>query len=401
MRFFTLLRFQYTRYGVREICAMLLIGIVFSSLSQAMAPLIYTFHLTNMVNASLPANTLYFNPYQRIGDILSDGSTPTDQKDTLNAAILAMFSSRGAIGVGRNTAYSVSNENSQTVTDYVGYNPDMIQFTTLPLMRGSWASMASETGDIPVVVGGAYRDQFDVDVGSLLLLNVGGGEVEPIACRVVGILNSEDMHYQMSYGETKPSVYSIAKLKHRFNSAYGENHDYFVIYPTARTRRAEAEEYAPGNLLFFPPEKLMQESDFSEQYGTFTRISQMVNRQYEMNLYTNSSHIVTAMAVILFCMMGLGGYALLQCVNQRKVITIYRLCGMSKKAVTALQISSILLLATVPGAMALCISPPIQDGYRMMDRTFFIVYAIVLLSILLPSVAIILTHNRRVEILGG
>ncbi|MEF9974769.1 MAG: hypothetical protein RR893_12680 [Clostridia bacterium] len=391
MRFLSLLRFQYSKYGVKELFMMLLTGFIVLALMDAMSPILYTLTVTNLASDSLPTNTVYFYPFDRMTRILAGLEGDARAKDEVAAYLEEATMHHKALGVGKTYLIESAYGPADAAIRYVGYNEDMVKFTTIPLLRGQWIDTNTALGEIPIVVGGAFRDQEGVDVGDVIPLDFAAEGDGVYPCRVVGILNRNDMYFDLAFGESDPTVYSIAQLYQWKDNTYNDGTDYIVVYPTKYFDERLKIDYSPGRLLFFSHDAQVSELNQGKRYGTYATLDEMIETQIKRNLHFNNGHIVTAIALFLFCLMGLGGYALLNNIRHNRMMAIYRICGMRRSYGIFLQILSLTLLVVVPAGISLCLLPRRLDNFAMLNGTLYAMFAIVLLTIWLPPIILIAT----------
>lgn len=394
MRFLSLLKYQYTKYGIKELFVMLLTGFIVITLMDALSPLLYTLTVTQMAKYSLPSKTAYFYPFDRITNILNGFAGDDEKRNALIAYMAESTANSGALGVGKTNVRRAGYNGVAAETIYVGYNQDMIKYTTLPLLSGQWSDMDRATDEIPIVIGGAYRDRQNVALGDTLQLDFAIGNGETYICRVVGILNSNDMYFNLSYGESDPTVYSIAELYQWLDNTHSDGTDYIVIYPTKPFEEIYDIEYSPGQLMFFEDNAQLDSLNMGKRYGTYTTLDDMIKTQVKRTVYLNKSSIVTTMALFMFCLMGLGGYSLLGIVRHGKMMAIYRICGMRRSYQTFLQVVAVFIMVAIPAGISLMWVPQRLGNYAMLNEIFYAVYAVVLMIILLPSVLLIMTGYR-------
>lgn len=390
MRFLSLLRYQYTKHGIKELFIMLLTGFIVITLMDVLTPLLYTLTVAQMAKASLPSKTVYFYPFNRISDLITNSEGEEKKNDTLIAYLAESIANSGAQGTGR-TVVSCAYGEAFEETVYVGYNQDMIQHTTLPLLCEQWPDMDSTTDEIPIIVGGAYRDQQNIALGDTLQFDFNLESGETYTCRIVGILNHEDMFFDLSYGESVPTVNSIAKLNQWLDNTHKDNTSYIVIYPTKPFEAICDIEYSPGQLMFFDESTQLDSLNAGERYGTYAKLDDMIKAQIKKDVLIYKSSIVTTIALFIFCLMGLGGYSLLNIVRHRKMMAIYRICGMRRAYQTFLQIAAVFIMVAIPVGISLMWVPQRLGNYAVLNGMFYAVYTVVMIIILLPSVLLILT----------
>lgn len=391
MRFLSLLKYQYTKYGVKELFVMLLTGFIVLTLMDALSPFLYTLTVAQMAKDSLPSKTAYFYPFDRITNILEGFDGDEEKRNALIAYMAESTANSGALGVGKTNVCRTGYGEGAAETIYVGYNQDMIQYTTLPLLSGQWSDMDGAADEIPVVVGGAYRDRQNVALGDTLQLDFALGNSETYTCRVVGILDRNDMYFNLSYGESDPTVYSIAELHQWLDNTHSDGTDYIVIYPTKPFEEMYDIEYSPGQLMFFKDNAQLDLLNAGERCGTYATLDDMIKTQIKRTVYLNKSSIVTTMALFMFCLMGLGGYSLLSTVRHGRMMAVYRICGMRRAYQTFLQIVAVFIMVAIPAGLSLMWIPRRLGNYAMLNGTFYAVYAVVLIIILLPSTLLIMT----------
>ena len=391
MRFLSLLKYQYTKYGIKELFVMLLTGFIVITLMDAFSPLLYTLTVTQMAKESLPSKTAYFYPFDRITNILIESEGDEEKENALISCMAESTANSGALGVGQTSVCRSEYSEAAAEIIYVGYNQDMIQYTTLPLLSGQWSDMDKASDEIPIVVGGAYRDRQNVALGDALQLGFALENGETYTCRVVGILNRNDMYFNLSYGESDPTVYSIAELHQWANNTQSDSTDYIVIYPTKPFEEIYDIEYSPGQLMFFEDNAQLDLLNTGERYGTYTTLDDMIKTQIKRTVYLNKSSIVTTIALFMFCLMGLGGYSLLSIVRHGKMMAVYRICGMRRSYQILLQLVAVFLMVAIPAGLSLMWVPRRLGNYAILNGTFCAVYASVLIIILLPPFLLIMT----------
>ena len=130
MRFLSLLKYQYTKYGMKELFVMLLTGFIVITLMDAFSPLLYTLTVTQMAKDSLPSKTAYFYPFDRITNILIESEWDEAKENALIACMTESTANSGALGVGQTSICRSEYSEAAAEIIYVGYNQDMIQYTT-------------------------------------------------------------------------------------------------------------------------------------------------------------------------------------------------------------------------------------------------------------------------------
>lgn len=308
MRFLSLLRYQYTKRGIKELFVMLLTGFIVITLMDVLTLILYTLTVAQMAKDSLPSKTVYFYPFNRISDLIIDAEGEEEPNDALIAYLTESIENSGAQGVGKMVVSSAYGE-AFDETVYVGYNQDMIRCTTLPLLRGQWSDMDSMADEIPIIVGGAYRDQKNIDLGDTLQFDLNLENGETYTCRVVGILNHEDMFFDLSYGESVPTVSSIARLNRWLDNTHKDITNYIVIYPTKPFEATCDIEYSPGQLMFFEDNARLDSLNTGERYSTYATIDNMIKAQIKKDMFMEKRRLFEKAVEEVASLTGCLGYA--------------------------------------------------------------------------------------------
>jgi hypothetical protein len=300
----------------------------------------------------------------------------------------------GALGIGKMRVFEGRYNNNGM--RYIGYNDDMIKYATVPLSQGNWIEK-NDSHEIPIIVGGAFRYDKNTRVGDVLQLKLQAGSEREYSCRVTGILNNNDMYFDISYGATDPSLYSIAIIYQWMVNTFDDGLDYIVIYPFDSIESNTEAEYSPGQLLFFEKNidatALTKELNTGKRYGVYSLFSDMTNEQIARSLRLNNDSIVMSIALFLFCLFGLGGFSILSNVRNKRLNAIYRICGMTKTYAMVIKLSAIFMIVAFPAAISLINLPNRLDNFAMLTWPVYIAFAAALLLILIPSILLIASES--------
>lgn len=393
MKHLVVLGKQYSRLLIRELVLMLMIVFILFSLFGALSPLFYSITLNRHVSSALPDNAIYFYPSARIvSSILMPDTLDTEnEQQSLEELINSVADKFAVSGIGKTCAYGIGRDNSGTGrdTNFVGYNDDLINFTSLPLDDGTWLSEHMEEEAVPIVVGGAFRDQDHLCVGDRLSVDfrVDGSKTD---CIVVGILNKDDMYFDLSAGETEPSTLSLAKLYRWEQDDPAAFDTGILIYPSSKVEESLWRITSPGCLFFFEgkQDQSSQADILSSlnQYGHSSVIPAMIKSEYMRIVHVYNGDMVTSFSLFIFCILGLGGYTILMLERNARVTQIYRACGMTKAYGTGLEMISVALLVILPACLTLTQLQNRLESYAVLNGVVYLCFVIMLVLILLPSV---------------
>ncbi len=396
MNLISLLRYQYSKYCFKELALMILTGFIMVTLLESVAPILYVFSMAELTKSALPATTLYFYPSTRISNMLLTSITATNDIESISSYIDQVHRDRGVAGIGKTAEWSVGGSDTDAqATHYVAYNEDMVRFASVPLQDGQWLDASVPAGFIPIIVGGAYRDQKKVDVGDTLQLSILWGDTHCM-CEgyVVGILNSDDMYLRLSYGATNPGLESIAVQYQWADNTEKNQSAPIIILPASALKEYVDIQYTPGSLLFFEHQADYEAMGTGEKYGTYATHTDMLASQLKITLLIHNSDLAATIALTLFATIGLGGYSMLTVIQQKRTMSIYRVCGMSKRNGMLLQLASTFMLVLIPAAVSLSQVPNRLGNFAKLDGTFYAIYSLLLVLILLPSVVFIIANDH-------
>lgn len=408
MKNFILILKQYTKSLVREGFLILLTFFIVLTLLDALSPLFYAMSLENTIKKSLPEDTAFFSPYDRMIQILMRPYGDDGKREELEMYLEEVDVESNAVGIGRTCVFNAtSSHNPSQVIKFIGYNSDMIHYSNVPLMDGLWLSEYSSDEFFPIVIGGAFRDKFDIKVGDNITLDFELNNHEFTECKVVGILDKNDMYFELMPGGSKPDIYQLATI---YQWAYNNvlpSTDAIVIFPFEKIKdniNLELFNYSSGKLLFF---KGMEQGDIANSmarynnYGRCTSIDDMITNRYIKTIDVNSDNIVTAITLFIFCVLGLGGYIILIFARNKRTMQIYRICGMSKLRGIAIQIYSLLFLIGVPSLIAFLMLPFRLPAYAILTGWVYLIFVLVLVFILIPPIFSIILVNSRLSFYIG
>ena len=394
MKHLIVLRKQYSRFFLRELVIMLMIVFILLALYGALSPLFYSITLNRYISSVLPENAIYFYPSVRIVDSIIMSTSPQDnenEQQSLEAMIDGMAEEFGVSGIGKTREYGIGPDWSGTgrETNFIGYNDDMIDFTSLPLAEGTWLDEHKEDEAVPVVVGGAFRDQDHLHVGDRLTIDfaANGSKTD---CVVVGVLNEDDMYLSIAAGATEPTTISLATL-YRWEQYVPEAFDYgILIFPSARVEELLLGFTSPGCLFFFDGEQAPSEQaallSELDQYGHSSTLPSLIRNEYRRIVDVYHGEMVTSFSLFLFCILGLGGYTILMLEKNTRTVQIYRVCGMTKTYGTGLEILSIALLVILPTCLTLLWLRGRLESFTILNGTVYLCFVLILVLVLLPSV---------------
>ena len=392
MKHLIVLRKQYSRLFLRELVIMLMIVFILLALYGALSPLFYSITLNRYISSVLPENTVYFNPSDRISYwIIMKPRDNETELQSLEAMIDGMADEFGISGIGKTREYGIGRDWSGTGrdTNFIGYNDDLIEHVSLPLAEGTWLSEHKEDEAVPVVVGGAFRDQDHLRVGDHLSIDfaANGSKTD---CVVVGVLNEDDMYLRIAAGATKPNTNSLASLYRWQQDDPEAFHEGILIFPSARVEELLLGFPSPGCLFFFDGEQepseqaaLLSELD---QYGHSGTLPSLIRNEYRRFVDVYHGEMVTSFSLFLFCILGLGGYTILMLEKNTRTVQIYRVCGMTKTYGTGLEILSIALLVILPTCLTLLWLRGRLESFTILNGTVYLCFVLILVLVLLPSV---------------
>ena len=402
MKHLIILGKQYSRLLIRELVIMLMIVFILISLFGALSPLFYSITLNRYISSALPDNAIYFYPSTRIlSSILTSDSLDTEnEQKSLEAMIDGIADEFAVSGIGKTRAYGIGRDWSGTSRDtkYIGYNDDLIEFTSLPLAEGTWLDEHKEDEAVPVVVGGAFRDQDHMRVGDRLSIDFAADGAKT-DCVVVGILNEDDMYLSISAGETNPSALSLARL-YRWEQDDPEAFDCgIIIFPSSRVEDHLLGIISPGCLFFFDEKRdtSIQADMLSSlnQYGHSGALPAMLKTEYMRIVHVYNGDMVTSFSLFLFCILGLGGYTILMLEKNTRIMQVYRVCGMTKVYGTGLEILSIALPVILPACLTITQLKSRLESYLVLNSTVYLCFILILIMIMLPSVIYCIFADKR------
>ncbi len=384
---------QYSRLLIRELVIMLMIVFILFSLFGALSPLFYSITLNRHVSSALPDNAIYFYPSTRIlsSILMSDSLDTEKEQQSLEELIDSIADVFAVSGIGKTRAYGIGRDSSGTGrdTEFVGYNDDLIDFTSLPLAEGTWLSEHKEEEAVPIVVGGAFRDQDHLCVGDSMTVDF-AADGNKTDCIVVGILNQDDMYFNIGAGETRPSTLSLAKLYRWEQDDPAAFDTGILIFPSSRVEERLLGITSPGCLFFFEGKQdQSSQADLLsalEQYGHSGALPSMIQNEYMRIVHTYNGNMVTAFSLFLFCILGLGGYTILMLEKNTRSVQIYRACGMTKAYGTGLEIFSIAFLVILPTCLTITQLKSRLESFFVLNGTVYLCFVLILVLILLPSV---------------
>lgn len=147
-------------------------------------------------------------------------------------------------------------------------------------------------------------------------------------------------------------------------------------------------DYSPARLLFYPDDWNRQSVgdclQALSQYGHYASLPQLESNDYQRALYANREHVVTAISLFIFSLLSLGGYTILNLINERRTMEIYHMCGMTKIRGAFIQIISTSLLIIIPAILALLSFPSLLETYAMLSWPAYTTFAVVIVLLLIP-----------------
>lgn len=399
MKHLIILGKQYSKLLIRELVIMLMIVFIMFSLLDALSPLFHAITTNQYVLSALPDNTVYFYPSNRILSLFmmpSDSQLAwmktSDNESSLEQKIDSITEEIAADGIGKTISYGIGGISSNTGRDtlFVGYNDDLIDFVSLPLAAGAWLSEHKDEDAVPIVVGGAFRDQDHLQVGDHISPDFAGDGSGQTDCIVVGILNKDDMYLSIEAGETEPSTFSLATLyKWEQNDSAALNKG-IIIFPGDRVEKPQEAFYSAGRLFFFNEgqDTSGQEEILStlNRYGHSKTIPEMIRNRYLRTVSINNNDVVISFSLFLFCILGLGGYTILMLEKNTRIMQIYRICGMTKAYGTGMEVLSIALMIIIPACLSLTQLKSRVGTFEVLNGMVYLCFVMILILILLPSV---------------
>lgn len=380
---------QYTRHFIKEAFLMVFAYFIILMLLYAVSPLFYTMSLNQSLKATLPANTVYFTPYDRMCNVLIGFYGTEEDRAELIDTLSKEVNASGAIGVGRAFLFeNIQPEYTNNVVKYIGYNDDLIKNIQIPLEEGVWLSAAPQTQHVPIIVGGSFRDQNHLQVGDVIDLNLDLYSADPYRCVIVGVLNHDDFYLDLAYGGTAPDANSVGVIYQWIYNNLVEATDALVIFPSECCKEMSDKDYSPARLLFYPDDWNRQSVgdclQALSQYGHYASLPQLESNDYQRALYVNREHVVTAISLFIFSLLSLGGYTILNLINERRTMEIYHMCGMTKIRGAFIQIISTSLLIIIPAILALLSFPSLLETYAMLSWPAYTTFAVVIVLLLIP-----------------
>ena len=402
MKCLIVLRKQYSRFFLRELVIMLMVVFILLALYGALSPLFYSITLNRQVSSALPDNAIYFYPSQRIlSSVVMNPFDSENEQRSLDAMIDGLADEFGVSGIGKTRSYGIGRDWSGTGrdTEYIGYNDDLIEHASLPLAEGTWLDEHMDDEAVPVVVGGAFRDQDHLRVGDRLSIDFAADGVKT-ECVVVGILNEDDMYLSIGVGQTMPSTLSLATL-YRWEWDDPEAFDTgILIFPSSRAEGRMLGFTSPGCLFFFDGGQNTSEREAMlsslDRYGHSGVLPEMIKNEYMRIVAVYNGDMVTSFSLFIFCILGLGGYTILMLERNTRITQIYRVCGMTKAYGTGMEILSVALLVILPAILTLVRLRGSLESYTILNGTVYLCFVMILALILLPSaIYCILAGKRR------
>ena len=393
MKHLIILRKQYSKLLMRELVIMLMIVFILFSLLGALSPLFHAILSNRYVSSSLPDNTIYFYPSDRVltSIMMSDTEAENGPQQSMEKQIDSISDEITASGVGQTTdVYMIGSDGSNTGRDtvFIGYNDDLIDFASLPLEQGTWLSEHKQDEAVPIVVGGAFRDKDHMRVGEHMTVCFAADDSKT-DCVVAGILNKDDMYFNISSGETDISTYSIASLYKWEQEDTAAFDNGIIIFPSSRVGN-RLSDYSPGYLFFFDegqnPSSQANILSYLNKYGHSSTIPEMMKNRYLRTVSVNNSDVVTSFSLFVFCILGLGGYTILMLEKNARVMQIYRICGMTKTYGTGIKIFTVALLVVLPSGLTLTRLQGRLEAFWVLNGVVYLCFVAALILILLPSI---------------
>ncbi len=395
MKLLYLLKYQYSNFFLKELALMVLSGFIIITLLGSAAPLLYVLSMSEMTKNSIPEFTLYFYPSTRISDLMASPVNQTNNREGIADYLDQLNQINGVVGIGKTATWSVGGKNPEVQpTTYIAYNEDMVRYTSIPLYAGQWLNAPVPEGRIPIVVGGTFREKDAVNIGDNLPVQIQiDNSYYAYEGYVVGIMNHDDMYLRLSYGATKPDLESIAVQKRWADNSSSSSAGGIIIFPASALDESIQIQYNPGSLLFFDELSSYKDMGTGEKYGTYATHAEMVRSQMVTTIRRHNSDIAATIALSLLATISLGGYSMLNISTQRRMISVYRICGMKKSTGMLLQITSSSVLVLIPALISISQIPRYTVDFARLDGRFFMVYGILLLTVILPSVIYIIVYN--------
>lgn len=385
MKLWYLIKRSFSTSFFREMIIICLSMYMIFSLTAVLIPIGDTQTTYKTIEDSFLTDTIYYQPSLRIGNILT-GMTLSDTQDVdvLRDEIAQSLSQiEGVVSIGETSHLTVPDVfgDDQSTALLVYYNQALRENTLPPLASGSWFTTENESGDyLPVVVGGTYRDS--CQVGDVFEATLDAQTDSTITCIIVGILDEQDLIYQLNYGATNPTLDSIAYMNQLTSLTDGG----IIIVPMEAVS-LYPEQQSVSKFLFLDSDYTatsIETAYEASSLGSFYSVQTMYKTVMNNLSYQYGKEIVIALALVLFGLFGLGGYTLLTSLQNERTIGIYYLCGMKRSTAILMQILTSVILTVIPVGLMLLLSPYYAERPILADNTtlfFCIVTTILILSL--------------------
>lgn len=399
MKTLYLVRKLYSKYLIREVVLMILIAYLIFALTIVVAPFAYMISLQNDILANINHPSIYFQPFERVQNML-DGFLFASEKDvqTMNMLLEESINSiEGVIGQGKTSDMTFTNDEQDAIR-ILGYNDDMIKYCSLPLKNGRWFDTIDreQMTTLPVVIGGLYRDIYQVGDSFDLKIDITDSVLN---CSVIGVLDDQDTYFNLGYGSTAPGLNSIAVMNKWLNMGEISEKQYILIAPLDKMNFVTPYDISKSRMLFFENgveiDKLAESLQANGEYGNYYAINTLYDNEINVTLILYKNEVVLSIVLFLFGIFGLGGYTLLTHSRNEAVFGIYFLCGMKKRTAILISLVATIFLVLIPSAVMTMLAPVyVKEMAQTGGITYLICLAVITAIMIISSLISIIRISR-------